>query len=487
MSLSSAISIAQQAFSNTAQQTAIVSKNIANAGNADYSRRLALLGSTGSGAQVVSIYRAQNEALLKQSIASIGEASGQARLRDGLELLKSALGGNNYETAPSKLLSEFRTSLQTLASTPGNKTIAASAVTSAQDLANSLNKTSRSVQDLREDADKEIALEVDKLNSLLADFEKANNEIKALTAQGEDASDALDQRDKILKQVSEIIGISTVTRGNNDTVIFTTDGTVLFENSARKVTFAPTTAYDAATVGNKIFVDGVPIAPGSGADTTAKGKLASLVQLRDDIAPKFQSQLDEIARGLIELFKEGDPGAGTPIPYKPGLFTTDPALAAMPATGTVVPGLASKITVNALAKANPLLLRDGGFNGVVSNPGGAGNPSPGYTGLIDGFINKMGENMSFDPSTGLDGTSSLLNFATGSVGWLEQTRKIASTADDNKKAMLSRTQEALSKQTGVSIDEELSLLLDLEQSYKASAKLVSTVDAMMAALMEAVR
>ncbi|MCY1295903.1 flagellar hook-associated protein FlgK [compost metagenome] len=80
-----------------------------------------------------------------------------------------------------------------------------------------------------------------------------------------------------------------------------------------------------------------------------------------------------------------------------------------------------------------------------------------------------------------------MNFATGSVGWLEQTRKTASTADDNKQAMLARTQEALSKQTGVSIDEELSLLLDLEQSYKASAKLVSTVDAMMAALMEAVR
>ncbi len=489
MSLSSAISIAQQAFSNTAQQTAIVSKNIANAGNADYSRRLALLGSTGNGgAQVVSIYRAQNEALLKQSIASIGEASGQARLRDGLELLKSALGGNNYETAPSKMLSEFRNSLQTLASTPGNKTIAASAVTSAQDLANSLNKTSDTVQNLREDADKEIALEVDKLNGLLAEFEKANNAVKSATATGGDASDALDQRDKILKQVSEIIGISTVTRGDNDTVIFTTDGTVLFENSPRKVTFAPTTAYDASTVGNKIFVDGVPIAPGSGADTTAKGKLASLVQLRDDIAPKFQSQLDEIARGLIELFKEGNPSATpTPIPYKPGLFTTDPALATMPAAGTVVPGLASKITVNALAKANPLLLRDGGFNGVVSNPGGAGNPSPGYTGLLDGFINKMGENMSFDPSTGLDGTSSLLNFATGSVGWLEETRKTASTADDNKRAMLSRTQEALSKQTGVSIDEELSLLLDLEQSYKASAKLVSTVDAMMAALMEAVR
>lgn len=482
MSLSSAISIAQQAFSNTAQQTAIVSKNIANAGNADYSRRLALLGSTSNGAQVVSIYRAQNEALLKQSIASIGEASGQARLRDGLELLKSALGGNDYETAPSKLLSDFRNSLQTFAATPGNKTIAATAVSDAQDLADSLNKTSTTVQDLREDADKEIAIEVDKLNSLLADFEKANNAVKSATAQGSDASDALDQRDKILKQMSEIIGISTVTRGNNDTVIFTTDGTVLFENIPRQVTFAPTTTYDATVTGNKIFVDGVPIAAGSGADTTAKGKLASLVQLRDDIAPKFQSQLDEIARGLVELFKEGSP-PGTP--YQPGLFTW--GTASVPPTGVVVPGMASTITVNPMAKANPLLLRDGGFNGVVSNPGGAADPSPGYTDLLDGFINKMGENMSFDPSTGLDGTSSLLNFATGSVGWLEQTRKTASTADDNKQAMLTRTQEALSKETGVSIDEELSLLLDLEQSYKASAKLVSTVDAMMAALMEAVR
>lgn len=476
MSLSSAISIAQQAFSNTAQQTAIVSKNIQNAGNADYSRRLALLSSTSNGAQVVSIYRAQNEALLRQSIASMGEASGQARLREGLELLKSALGGNNYETAPSKLLSDFRNSLQTFASTPGNKTIAATAVADAQDLANSLNKTSATVQDLREDADKEIAIEVDKLNSLLADFEKANNAVKSATALKGDASEALDQRDKILRQVSEIIGISTVSRGNDDMVIFTTDGTVLFENIPRQVTFAPTTTYDATVTGNKIFVDGVPIVAGSGADTTAKGKLASLVQLRDDIAPKFQSQLDEIARGLVELFKEGG---------QPGLFTW--GTAAVPPVGIIVPGIASKITVNALAKADPLLLRDGGFNGVVSNPGGAGNPSPGYTALLDGFINQMGENMSFDPATGLDGTSSLLNFATGSVGWLEQTRKTASTADDNKRAMLNRTQEALGKQTGVSIDEELSLLLDLEQSYKASAKLVSTVDAMMAALMEAVR
>ncbi|MBP1885962.1 flagellar hook-associated protein FlgK [Sinorhizobium mexicanum] len=485
MSLSTAITIAQSAFNTTAAQTAIVSKNIANAGNADYSRRMALLGTTPYGAQVVSIYRAQNEALLKQSIASIGQASGQGRLLSGLELLKSSLGGNDYETSPAKFLAAFRDSLQTFASTPGNPSMAASAVSDAGDLANSISTTARAVQSLRADADKEIAIEVEKLNSLLADFEKANNAVKSATAQGLDASEALDQRDKILKQVSEIIGISTVTRANNDTVIYTADGTVLFETMPRAVTFAPKAAYDATITGNKIYVDGVPVAAGSGANTTAEGKLAGLLQLRDDVAPTFQSQLDEIARGLVTLFQEGNPSGVPPIPYAPGLFTW--AGGTVPPAGTFVPGLAATLAVNPLAKANPMLLRDGGFNGVVSNPGGAATPDAGYTALLEGFIDAMGEDMAFDPATGLDGSSSILDFATSSVGWLEQLRSTASTASDNKFALLARTQEALSKETGVSIDEELSLLLDLEQSYKASAKLVSTVDAMMAALLEAVR
>ena len=51
--------------------------------------------------------------------------------------------------------------------------------------------------------------------------------------------------------------------------------------------------------------------------------------------------------------------------------------------------------------------------------------------------------------------------------------------------MLSRATDAYSSETGVSLDEELSLLLDIEQSYKAAAKLMSTVDTMMQALLEA--
>nr|MBP8938800.1 hypothetical protein [Agrobacterium sp.] len=38
-----------------------------------------------------------------------------------------------------------------------------------------------------------------------------------------------------------------------------------------------------------------------------------------------------------------------------------------------------------------------------------------------------------------------------------------------------------------SLDEELSLLMDIEQSYKAATKLVTTVDEMLKSLMDMVR
>lgn len=468
MSLSSAISTAQQIFSNTAQQTSVLSKNIANANNSDYARRMATLSTSANGAEVVTIQRAQNDALLKQKVISSAQSTGQDTLMTGLDEIRIALGGNDYTTAPSTYLSKFRDSLQTLASTPSSRTTAASTVAAAGDLAKSLNTAADKLQDMRRVADADIADSVAKLNSLLSDFEIVNHSVQGALSAGADAGDALDQRDKLLSQMSEIIGISTVTRKDNDMVIYTSDGTVLFENKPRQVTFQQTNGFDAGTTGAAIYVDGVAVKGGQGANTTAQGKLPALLQLRDDVLPTFQTQLDEIARGLVQVFQEGG---------GQGLFK-----ASTVAPGTVK-GYANSISVNPAAVANPLLVRDGGFNGVVSNTTG----SSGYTTLIDSFVTALGSKMAFDPTAGLTVNTSLLSFSTESVGWLEQMRSTASSANDNKSALLTRTQESLSNLTGVNMNEELSLMLDLEQSYKASAKLLTTVDAMMTSLLDAVR
>jgi flagellar hook-associated protein 1 FlgK len=473
MSLASAINTAQTIFTNTGQQTAVVSKNIANSSNGDYVRRLAMMGVDSEGQYYVKIQRAQDDALFKQTISSISQSSAQSRLLDGLQTIQSVFGGNEYPSSPSTYLATFRSSLQTYAASPGNITIASSTVADAKDLANSISTSATAVQEVRADADKEMLEHVGTLNELLSKFETINNQIVGALATGADASDALDQRDKLLKSMAEIVGISTVTRSNMDTVIYSADGTVLFETIPRKVTFTPTSNYDATVTGNPILVDGIAIKAGTGGNTSAEGTLASLLQLRDELAPKIQSQLDEMARGLVTMFQEN--GA-------PGLFVWSGTT--VPAAGTITAGIASSLAVNPAAEADPTTLRDGTVNGgASSNP----TASSGYTELLDSYIVAMDTPMSFDTAADLGGTATIMTYASSSIGWLEQLRKSATTADENKSVMLAQTQQALSNATGVSLDEELALMLDLEQSYKASAKLLSTVDEMLTTLLDSVR
>ncbi|MEP3303071.1 MAG: flagellar basal body rod C-terminal domain-containing protein, partial [Roseibium sp.] len=159
----------------------------------------------------------------------------------------------------------------------------------------------------------------------------------------------------------------------------------------------------------------------------------------------------------------------------------------VPGGATIVPGIAASITVNpALVQSlggDPQLLRDGGINGASynANPGGGA----GFSSLLDSYVLALEEPMAFDPAAGLSSSSSVLDFAADSVGWLELNRSEAASAHETREATRFRATEALSNATGVSLDEELSLLLELEQSYKASARLISVVDEMLNALMAA--
>ena len=115
-----------------------------------------------------------------------------------------------------------------------------------------IRQASVDLQKLRLETDNEISRQVDDLNNLLAEFELANNDVRQSTRSGVDASDALDMRDLILKSISEIVGVTTVTRAYNDVAIYTKEGATLFETVPRDVTFARTSGFDAATTGNEI-------------------------------------------------------------------------------------------------------------------------------------------------------------------------------------------------------------------------------------------
>src|SRR5690606_23592549 len=143
--------------------------------------------------------------------------------------------------------------------------------------------------------------------------------------------------------IAEIVPISTIGRANNDMMIVTADGATLFETTPRHVHFEATPAFGAGATGSRVYLDGVPTAPATGANTSAGGSLAALVQLRDDYSNGLQAQLDEVARGLIAAFAETDPS--DPAVRIPGLFVWDTP-STMPADGVRIVGLAGMISLN---------------------------------------------------------------------------------------------------------------------------------------------
>jgi flagellar hook-associated protein 1 FlgK len=482
MSLTSALSIAQSALLNTARQTSVVSRNVADASNPDYARRYAVTSVTSTGARTVEIQRATNSLLFRQNLVALSAWSGQSTVSSGMDRLGLAVNGVDNASSPSTAIGNLQQALQLYATSPSNQNLASNVIDAARQVAASLNGGTKAIQDFRTQTDGEIATAVDDLNNLLAQFQEANKAVVSGTRSGTDVSDALDQRDALLKKIAAYVPVSTFTRGDNDMVITTGDGTTLFETIPRTVSFTPSSGYTAGAAGSRIYIDNVPLAGGA-ANSTADGKLAGMLQLRDGVAGTMQSQLDEIARGLITAFAETAPS----LPAATGLFTWSGA-PAVPAAGTLVNGLAGSISVNAAmdpaAGGNPALLRDGGANGAAYVANTSGGSS--YSSLLIAYGDKLDQPMSFDAAAGISASSSVTAYSANAIGWFEGVRKQASTAADAKEALATRTAEALSNDTGVNVDQEMSLLLDLEHTYQASARMMKTVDDMMAALFAAV-
>ncbi len=486
MSLSSVIQIAQNSLSNMTRRTGVLARNINDAGNESYARRDLQTITLLSGAQTSSIRRSTDLRLERAAVDANSANSAQQILASRLETLNGILAGDGAGLSVSDRLTALHDSLQTYSGAPDNNLLGEAVVATAKDVVAGLREATTVLQDFRTGIDKEIGQAVSDLNTLLSEFQDANNEIRQGTMLGRDVNDALDRRGALMNDIAKIVPVSSFIRSNNDMVLLTASGATLFETEPRVVSFTPQTAMSAGSSGNPVLVDVVKLSLGSTPNSSAAGSLDALLRLRDGVAPSLQKQMDEIARSLVSDFAETDVTGGSLAPLQ-GLFawTGGPAF---PTAGLLVDGLAGNISINAAydpdAGGSITRLRDGGANGAAY----LANPS-GYAAFADRLINLatgFDRAQPFDAGAGLGSSQSLLKFANLSNGWFAGVRSSASRAADLADAKQARLTENLSNITGVNIDTEMAKLGELEQGYEASARLLRAADEMLQNLLDAV-
>ena len=499
MTLSAAFNIISSSFAANAAQTAVVSNNVANANTSGYSHEIAnVVTNSYGGADVASVTRVANAALTEQAAASTAEAATQQAISDGLATLaatvddsasaSSSSGATQNGASPSAMLANLQSALTTYADSPTSSSAADAVVTAASQLAASLNRGAAAVAQVREKADQDMASSVAAINSLLNQFTAANNAVVTGLATGADVASAEDQRDSLVSQLSQQIGVTTTTAADGSMSIYTDSGVTLFQDTPRAASFTPTATLVDGASGSPVIVDGVPITGSSSPMPIQSGALAGYAALRDTLAPQYESQLDQIAAGLIDAFAESDQSATPTLPSLPGLFTTPGAtsLPSMSATTGLAAAIAVNPNVDPAQGGDATLLRDGG----ISSPGNAAytynsTGAASFTGRLRQLVGAITSTQSFDPSAGLGASASLTDYANASVSWLQAENQQASNASAYQSALATQATSALSNATGVNLDAEMTNMLSLENSYTATAKLLTTVDSMLSALLAA--
>ena len=490
MSLTLSVDTARSSLQATSDQISVVSRNIARINDPDATRKIAkVVSGPGLGVSIPSIDRTANQLLFNAYLNANSSNETQTAISSALDQLQATVDDTDSERSPAALLAKLSAALQTYSGSPQNSSVAASVVSAAKDLSNALNSASATVTQVRQQADSDIATSVGNINNLLSQFQSLNNQVVKGASNGSDITDVLDARDAVLKQLSGEIGIRTISRDDGGMAIYTDSGVTLFDRVPRQVTFETTTNLGAGGTGAAVYADGVPIAGTPHVMEIQSGKLAGLISVRDDVTVTYQSQLDSMANGLINAFAETDQSATPTLPDAAGLFTYSGG-PAIPPAGTIVAGLAGSIRVNANVDpakgGNAELLRDGGISDP-GNPAYTYNPSnaASYTDRIQGLIDNLGATQSFDPSTQLSSSASLTDYAKNSVSWLEALRQSASSEADYRSTVAQRAAASLSQATGVNLDEEMTNLLNLERTFQASSRLISTVDDMFSTLIQA--
>lgn len=487
MSLSLAYEIARSSLAANSISSSVISRNIANVDNPNASRKSTNIASSAGigGVRVEGVGNAVDAALFESVLASSSKVSELSTITAALERLEATVSDPELGLSTNALLGQMQISLQEAAAAPHDENLARNALSKAAAVVEGLNTAGALVDKVRSDANAELAHGVERLSSLLLQFEEVNNKITSGTAQGQDITDAIDRRNSLLRDVASLVDVHSSVRGNNDMVLFVANGTTLFETVPRQVMLDTSTPLSPGQTGGALRIDGIAFAGSQG--SRLGGLLGGTLQVRDVVAVTFGRQLDEMARGVIAAFAESDQSPAAVGPDLAGLFDY-PGGPLLPASGAVLDGLARKIKVNPNVDpsqgGNIALLRDGGI-ASPSDPNYDYNPSnaSGFSGRLRELSAGLSTSRVFDAVAGLGSDISLLSFAANSAGWLEGERSSNAERAQQKQVLSERATGAWQNGVGVNLDEELTSLMSLEKSFQASSRLINTVNTMFDAIL----
>jgi flagellar hook-associated protein 1 FlgK len=424
----------------------VTAQNTANVSTAGYIRRgvseTELVGGTAGdsvggislfGVGPVGITRNVNtfqQAEMRRTASAAASADTQVT---NLTNIESALEQTNLY--PS--ITNFESSLQQLTSNPTDTSLRESVLSAAQNLSQTFNLSSTQLTSAGQGMQFAASSGVTQINQLATNLADVNTKISADNDPAANQAALLDQRDSLLQQMSQIADITTTVQPNNSVTVQMggASGPQLVSAGSAS-TLAMATAADGTI---SFTLGGAPIAVSGGSLAGQQQSLASLATTAtslDGIASSLISSVNTAQTGGAAL----DGSAGQP------LFSGNSAAT----IGVALTSATQLATAPAGAAANSL--------------------DPSNLTAIQNALQSAGT---------ANQTNSLLFTVSSNV----QNATTQQTALD---AIAANAQTTLEASSGVSLDQEAANLLQYQQAYQASAKVIETAQSIFTSLLASV-
>lgn len=473
----SAIHAAQRGLNVTGQ-------NIANSATEGYTRQrvnLEAIGGpgvpafwsrydgSGEGVKVTSVTRMTDQFLVARANnanAALGRLDEQAKTMAALERTIN----EPSDTGLQKKLSEMWNAIGAAGNSPSvaNEAPRAAALERAKEVASQLNHMSNSMTTQWADTTSELQAHVDDINSMASDIAKLNAAIRNNDIARVPSNELLDQRDLLISKLSELTG-ATVRPSEMDlgagfpsqsVDVLIGGQAIVYGTQAGSVALTPPPANgthythmnDSASDLGLSWVSGPSNDPnaataGNSVDAPAGRVVGQLTSLNETI-PNYLKQFDQVAKKLADTINAAQGNDVYTVTGEKGadLFVAEGG----------GPITAASIRVRADAVPNSLAVSKG-------NPRDPDNPA------LDGD-NALAMARHIGDKNGADATYKAMVVELG-VEAQSVNRNVLVQQN-----VVSTAMDARDNVSGVSLNEEMTNMIQFQHSFSAAAKFIATID-----------
>jgi flagellar hook-associated protein 1 FlgK len=288
-----------------------VSNNIASYNVSGYTRQTTVLsaanstlgagGWVGNGVTVSSVQREYNAFISNQLNAAQNQSSGLTTRYQQMSKIDDLM--SDTTNSISATLQDFYSSLQTLVSNAEDPAARQAVLGKSQGLVNQFKTTDQYLRDQDKQVNGAITSTVSQINNYSQQIATLNDKISKLTGVGAGASpnDLLDQRDQLVSQLNQLVGVEVNVQDGSTYNITMANGYNLVQgSSARQLAAVPSSADPSRTT--VAYVDSVAGNIEIPEKLLTTGSLGGLLTFRSQDLDQTRNSLNQMALAFADAF-----------------------------------------------------------------------------------------------------------------------------------------------------------------------------------------